>query len=74
MDTTARGLSKTEAQARIHVYGNNTIQSKKSFHPVRSFAKQLVNLMAIMLWAASILALNFWDASIELCDLVYYYH
>ena len=39
------------------IYGENTIKSKKSFHPVRNFAKQLVNLMAIMLWAASILAL-----------------
>lgn len=32
-------------------------KAKNLFHPVRSFAKQLVNLMAIMLWAASILAI-----------------
>lgn len=57
LDTTERGLSEAESQARLLVYGENTIKSKKSFHPVRSFAKQLVNLMAIMLWIASILAI-----------------
>ena len=57
MHTSASGFSNAESESRIQVYGNNAIQSKKSFHPVQSFAKQLVNLMAIMLWAASILAL-----------------
>ena len=57
LDTAERGLSHEESQARILAYGENTIKSKKSFHPVRNFAKQLVNLMAIMLWVASILAL-----------------
>ena len=57
LETTESGLSEVESQARLRVYGDNAIKSKKSFHPVRSFAKQLVNLMAIMLWAASILAI-----------------
>lgn len=57
LGTTPSGLSHEESQNRILLYGKNTIQSKRSFHPVRSFAKQLVNLMAIMLWVASILAI-----------------
>lgn len=57
LDTTANGLSNEESQSRLAIYGENTIQSKKTFHPLKNFAKQLVNLMAIMLWVASILAI-----------------
>lgn len=57
LDTAERGLSETESQARLLVFGENAIKSKKTFHPVRNFGKQLVNLMAIMLWVASILAM-----------------
>lgn len=57
LQTTESGLMETEAKSRLSIYGENVITSKKSFHPIRTFAKQLVNLMAIMLWAASILAI-----------------
>lgn len=57
LNTTSSGLSNEESQSRLVVYGDNTIQSKKTFHPLKNFAKQLVNLMAIMLWVASILAI-----------------
>ena len=57
LNTTEKGLTEAEAQSRLLIYGENAIKSKKSFHPVQNFAKQLVNLMAIMLWAASILAI-----------------
>lgn len=51
------GLTNIEAQTLINKYGKNTIKTKKSFHPVHRFMKQLFNLLAIMLWIASILAL-----------------
>ena len=56
LNTTESGLSTEESQGRMLIYGENTIKTEKSFHPVWNFAKQLVNLMAIMLWIASILA------------------
>ncbi|MGM9927776.1 MAG: cation-translocating P-type ATPase [Bacillus sp. (in: firmicutes)] len=57
LDVTERGLSEKEAQSRLRIYGDNTIKSKKSFHPVKVFALKFVNVMAIMLWVASVLAL-----------------
>lgn len=57
LKTSEKGLSREESQARVLTFGENTIKSKKSFHSVRNFAKQLVGLMAIMLWVASILAI-----------------
>lgn len=57
MDTKADGLSEEEANARMAIYGENRIESRSSFNPIKSFAKQMVNLMAIMLWIASVLAI-----------------
>lgn len=57
LDTVESGLRREEAQARFLTYGENSIKSNKSFHPVRKFTKKLVSLMAIMLWVASVLAL-----------------
>ena len=73
LDTTERGLSQEESQARMLVYGENTIKSKKTFHPVKNFAKQLVNLMAIMLWVASILALISGTPLLSYANLVYHH-
>lgn len=57
MKTSKSGLSNEEADARILLYGENKVKSQKSFNPLQRFARQLVNIMALMLWAASILAL-----------------
>lgn len=57
LKTAEDGLSTKESQDRMLIYGENTIKTEKSFHPVWNFIKQLVNIMAVMLWIASILAL-----------------
>ncbi|WP_458414568.1 cation-translocating P-type ATPase [Schinkia sp. CFF1] len=57
LHTRESGLTEQEVKDRLISYGENTIKSKKSFHPVRRFTMQLVNLFALMLWVASILAL-----------------
>lgn len=57
LNTSSNGLSDEEYQTRLSIDGNNTIECKKTFHPLKNFAKQLVNLMAIMHWVASILSL-----------------
>lgn len=56
LKTRQEGLSEEESQERLHIYGKNSIKSKKSFHSIRVFSRQLFNLMAVMLWIASILA------------------
>ncbi|WP_232423535.1 MULTISPECIES: cation-translocating P-type ATPase [Bacillus] len=56
MNVTENGLTKKEAEARLLVYGRNSIKSKKLFHPVRMLLMKFVNVLAIMLWVASILA------------------
>ncbi|MGN1385615.1 MAG: cation-translocating P-type ATPase [Bacillus sp. (in: firmicutes)] len=55
--TSENGLSEEESAARLNQYGENTVKSERSFYPLKSFAKNFVNLMAIMLWIASFLAL-----------------
>lgn len=55
--TTEKGLVSSEYQTRFARYGANTLKTKKTFHPLKSFLKNFVNLMAIMLWVASILAI-----------------
>ncbi|MBB6443596.1 cation-translocating P-type ATPase [Bacillus benzoevorans] len=56
LQTSQEGLSEAESQERLHIYGENAIKSKQSFHSIRVFSRQLFNLMAVMLWIASILA------------------
>lgn len=57
LHSTNKGLSNNEAEARMLQCGENTIKSRQSFHPIRRFTMQLINLFAIMLWIASVLAL-----------------
>jgi len=57
LNTTENGLSEEVSKARLVQYGENTIKSEKNFHPMKSFAKNFINLMAIMLWIASLLAI-----------------
>lgn len=57
LNTKECGLSNVDVKERATIYGKNTIKTKKAFHPVRRFTKQLFNLLAIMLWIASILAI-----------------
>jgi ATPase, P-type (transporting), HAD superfamily, subfamily IC len=57
LGTTRSGLKEETAQQRLLVHGDNSIKSKQSFHPLRRFVKQLINILAIMLWVASAMAL-----------------
>ncbi len=57
LGTTENGLTQEESEKRLSVYGKNSIKRKRIFHPLRNFAGKLVNLLALMLWAASFLAL-----------------
>ena len=57
LGVTENGLTSDEAKARIHIYGENSIEKKSTFHPLKSFAKNFVNLFAILLWIGSVLAL-----------------
>lgn len=57
LDSSENGLSEELASNRLQQYGPNTLKREKTFHPIKRFAKQLVNFMAIMLWMASILAI-----------------
>ena len=52
-----KGLTSDEVQARLERYGKNLIEKKPTFHPLRSFAKNFVNVFAILLWIGSVLAL-----------------
>ncbi len=51
------GLTSDDVNNRIKAFGENSIQKKNTFHPLKSFAKNFVNLFAIMLWIGSVLAL-----------------
>lgn len=57
LGSTRAGLTGKTAEQRLLAHGNNSIKSKQSFHPLRRFVKQLVNILAIMLWVASVMAL-----------------
>lgn len=57
LNTARSGLTEETAGQRLLANGDNSIKSKQSFHPLRRFVKQLVNILAIMLWVASAMAL-----------------
>ncbi|MET1249746.1 cation-transporting P-type ATPase [Sporolactobacillus sp. STCC-11] len=57
LNTNESGLSSGKAADLLKQYGENSIKSKQSFHPARRFIRQLINLLAIMLWIASVLAI-----------------
>ena len=56
LKTSSAGLSNSEAQARLKIFGDNKMKTKRTFNPLKCFLEKLVGLLAIMLWVASILA------------------
>jgi calcium-translocating P-type ATPase len=52
-----RGLSSREAQRRLVQHGRNEIRREEARSRVRDFARQLVDPLALLLWAAATLAL-----------------
>ncbi|MGN1400043.1 MAG: cation-translocating P-type ATPase [Bacillus sp. (in: firmicutes)] len=56
LHTTNEGLLKEESEVRLRIFGNNDIRSKRTFNPVKCFVQKLFNLLAVMLWVASVLA------------------
>ncbi|WP_455675919.1 cation-translocating P-type ATPase [Pradoshia sp.] len=57
LKTSPDGLSEAEVLARLNIFGDNKMKPKRTFNPFKAFVEKLVGLLAIMLWAASILAL-----------------
>jgi magnesium-transporting ATPase (P-type) len=55
--TQATGLSSQEAQRRLEQYGRNEIEQEKGPSPLKEFAKNLVQPLALLLWACAVLAL-----------------
>lgn len=56
LGTTEAGLSREEAARRLAETGPNTIERRKRVSLPRRFAANLVNLFALLLWAATALA------------------
>jgi calcium-translocating P-type ATPase len=52
-----RGLTSREAARRLAQYGNNEIRREEGRSRVREFARQLIDPLALLLWAASGFAL-----------------
>ena len=57
LQTGPDGLEGQEASARLKAFGNNEIQESARPSNLRSLLKHLSNLIALLLWAASIMAL-----------------
>lgn len=55
-DTTSSGLNSQEASSRQERYGKNRLHKERNFHPVKMLLRQFTHFMAILLWAAGILA------------------
>ena len=56
LDTTAKGLNSTEANARLEKYGLNEIVSAKKFSSLKLFLKQFTSFLMIILITASIIS------------------
>ncbi len=56
LDTSRKGLSAEEAAARLEAVGENVLTAKRPVPMWRRFAAHLLNMFAILLWVASILA------------------
>ena len=57
MDSSAAGLTSDQAAKLQAKYGKNLIQAAKKKSPVLAFLSNFTHLMAILLWAAGIIAL-----------------
>jgi potassium/sodium efflux P-type ATPase len=56
LETSAQGLSETEANKRLDYYGANELPAPKRRSLVLRFVDQLTHFMALLLWIAGILA------------------
>ncbi|HML05035.1 MAG TPA: cation-transporting P-type ATPase, partial [Methanobacterium sp.] len=56
LDTSPMGLSENEAQKRLEKYGPNQIEEVKKTPLIFKFLENFYNILALLLWAASILA------------------
>lgn len=56
LDTTHEGLSEEEAALRLQKYGPNQIEEVKQKPLIFKFLENFYNILALLLWAASILA------------------
>ena len=54
LETSADGVSREEALARLQKYGRNTIDEKKGKPLIVRFLSNFTHLMAILLWAGAI--------------------
>jgi len=57
LGTTKQGLSESEAALRLEKFGKNEIKRKKGAPLWKKFLKQLTNFFALLLWAASFMAI-----------------
>ena len=56
LDTSPNGISENEAQIRLKKYGPNQIEEVKKTPLIFKFLENFYNILALLLWAASILA------------------
>ncbi len=56
LESSRKGLTDEEAARRLSVYGENVLTAKKPIPLWRRFAAHLVNMFAILLWVAAVLA------------------
>lgn len=56
LDTSSKGLTNDEARLRVQKYGYNEITEVKKSSLIAKFLSNFTNLLAILLWLASILA------------------
>lgn len=57
VESSAAGLTPEQAQVRLKKYGKNLLAEKKGKSPIISFLSNFTHLMAILLWAAGLIAL-----------------
>lgn len=56
LDTSPNGLSEEKAKIRLEKYGPNQIEEVKKKPLIFKFLENFYNILAILLWAASILS------------------
>ncbi|HEY4674429.1 MAG TPA: cation-transporting P-type ATPase, partial [Candidatus Bathyarchaeia archaeon] len=56
LETSERGLTKTEAEKRLSEYGANELKKRKRISPLQIFLAQFKNIFVIMLSAAIIIS------------------
>jgi magnesium-transporting ATPase (P-type) len=56
LDTSKDGITESEAEKRLEIYGPNQIKEVKQKPLIFKFLENFYNILAILLWAASILS------------------